>query len=244
MNLKLCNIHKKHGKNTLFNNLSLSIDSRVLGFIGPSGSGKSSLLRMIAGLDLIDQGEIWVNQHQVPNREGKQLQAYRRSLGVVFQSWNLFFHMSAIDNIILPLTIAHGLSKEEAYAKASQLLHRFELSPHAHKKPQQLSGGQNQRIAILRAIAHQPEMILLDEPTSALDPIMTSEVLDLLIELKAEGSSFILITHHLSFLRKIADHILFFDEGCILDSQAATSFFQQPSDPRILEYLQKILKYE
>lgn len=244
MNLEIQHLSRVLGSQKLFEGLSLSIKASVLAIIGPSGSGKSTLLKLIAGLDMPDKGEILLEGKKVPKREGKELLDYRKSLGVVFQSWNLFPHLNAIENIMLPLRLAHGFFDDEAYARASELLARFALLSHANKKPSQLSGGQNQRVAILRAVAHRPSVLLLDEPTSALDPIMTSEVLDLLFELKAEGTSFMIISHHLPFLRRISDQIVFMAEGKIIEQAPTSQFFISPAHPQVKSYLDTILKYE
>lgn len=244
MNLEIQHLHKTLESQKIFAGISISIKASVLALIGPSGSGKSTLFRLIAGLDIPDEGEILLEGKKVPKREGKDLLDYRKSLGVVFQSWNLFPHLSAIENIMLPLRVAHRLSTDEAYSRASELLSRFALLPHASKKPSQLSGGQNQRVAILRCLAHKPSVLLLDEPTSALDPMMTAEVLDLLFELKAEGTSFMIISHHLPFLRRISDQVVFMADGKIVEHAPTDKFFTNPSNPQVKSYLDTILKYE
>ncbi|MCX6990135.1 MAG: ATP-binding cassette domain-containing protein [Chlamydiae bacterium] len=244
MNLEINHLCKKHGMQNLFAGLSLSTKARVLGLVGPSGSGKSSLLRMIAGLSMPDSGTIHVEGNKVPQREGKELQSHRKSLGIVFQSYNLFPHLSAIKNIMLPLEVAHGLKEQDAYERASELLERFQLLDHANKRTSQLSGGQSQRVAILRALAHKPGLLLLDEPTSALDPVMTSEVLDLLFELKEEGTSFILVSHHLPFLSKIAEEMVFMAGGEIVEHSSTNTFFTNPSNPEVKSYLKTVLKYK
>lgn len=244
MNLEIKNLAKKYLSVPLFKELSLHSQARVLGLIGPSGSGKSSLLRFIAGLDVPDAGEIQLNGTKVPSREGAPLQTYRKSLGIVFQSWNLFPHLNAIENIMLPLIRAHNFSKPAAYERSSELLRRFELLAHAEKKPSELSGGQNQRVAILRAMAHRPSLFLLDEPTSALDPVMTAEVLDLLFELKSEGTSLLLVSHHIPFLQKISDEIVFMSEGKILEHAKTEKFFRSPSHSEVKSYLDTVLKYK
>lgn len=244
MNLEIKNLTKKYATSALFKELSLTSQASVLGLIGPSGSGKSTLLRLIAGLDVPDAGEIQLNEEKVPSKEGALLQTYRKSLGIVFQAWNLFPHLNAIENIMLPLIRAHNFTEEGAYERATELLRRFELLVHAEKKPSELSGGQNQRAAILRAIAHKPNLLLLDEPTSALDPVMTSEVLDLLFELKSEGTSLLLVSHHIPFLQKISDEIVFMAEGKIIEHAKTEKFFNSPSHPQVKGYLDTVLKYK
>ena len=168
---------------------------------------------------------------------------HRRSLGVVFQSWNLFPHLTALENIVLPLHHVHAMPLESAKEEARKLLDRFGLLTHADKKPHQLSGGQCQRVAIIRAIAAKPFLLLLDEPTSALDPLMTSEVLDLIVELKNEGVAFILCTHHMGFLEKIADKAAFIDQGKWVESGKVKELVLTPKHPAVIDYFSKALKY-
>lgn len=243
MILELNSIVKSFPTHRLFDLLSLKVDSRALALVGSSGSGKSTLLRMVAGLETPDQGEIHLENQKLPYDDPIKLLAYRRSLGVVFQSWNLFSHLTAHENIILPLHRVHKVSLQEAQVTASDLLERFGLGSHKNKKPSELSGGQNQRVAILRAIAHKPSIILLDEPTSALDPIMTVEVLDLLLELKQQGTSFFLVSHHLPFLKVFADTIAFVHEGKILECAKSKDFFLKAKHPQVQSYLDTVLKY-
>ncbi|CCB87661.1 glutamate transport ATP-binding protein GluA [Parachlamydia acanthamoebae UV-7] len=243
MKLEITQLEKAYNKQKVLKNINLSIpEAQSLALLGPSGSGKSTLLRILAGLESPTCGR--VNFDGVPLIfEEKQLRQHRLKLGILFQSWNLFPHLTALENISLPLYRVHGYSKEDADSQAMTLLNRFELAKHAHKKPAELSGGQCQRVAIIRAIAIQPSMLLFDEPTSALDPLMTSEVLDLIVELKKEGKQFIIVTHHISFARKICDWILFLSEGKVLDSKPTSQFFDHPASPEIQYYLEQVLKY-
>lgn len=243
MRLKIDNLYKSHGSTPLFERVSIDSKARVLGLIGASGSGKSSLIRLIAGLDMPKSGTITVDEVEVPCQEGEQLELYRKSLGVVFQSWNLFPHLSAIENICLPLIVSHHMTKELARARSEELLERFDLLKHKNKNPSELSGGQNQRVAILRAIAHRPKILLLDEPTSALDPVMTSEVLDLLFELTQQGSAFILASHHIPFLRQITDEVVFMHEGKVIEHAKSSKFFNNPTSTLAKEYIDRVLKY-
>jgi polar amino acid transport system ATP-binding protein len=215
----------------------------VLGIIGPSGCGKSTLLRVIAGLLSPDEGEVFVNGNKIPYGDSRALLSYRRSLGIVFQSWNLFPHLSALENIVLPLHRVQGVPLETAELEGRKLLDRFGLASHANKRPHELSGGQCQRVAIIRAVAAKPFLLLLDEPTSALDPLMTSEVLDLIVELKKEGMAFILATHHMNFLQKIADQAVFIDHGRWIESGPVHEVFLRPQNPFVRDYLAKVLKY-
>lgn len=243
MKLEIKKLYKRYHSREVLEEISLSCNFQALGLIGPSGGGKSTLLRVIGGLAPPDQGEILLDGTPVPYADEKQLLNYRRSLGVVFQSWNLFPHLTAMENITLPLCKVHQIPLERAIAMGKELLSRFELLSHAHKKPHELSGGQCQRVAIIRAVAIRPLLLLLDEPTSALDPVMTSEVLDLLFELKNEGIAFIIVSHHLPFLQKAADQIAFIDQGKLIESGETAGLFKSSKQPQVVDYLRKVYKY-
>lgn len=215
---------------------------QTLVLIGPSGGGKSTLLRLLAGLEYPDSGWIAFGDQKI-DYEKNALQEYRRHLGIVFQSWNLFPHLTALENIVLPLYRVHGLTKEAAEARSHELLQRFDLDKHAYKKPYALSGGQIQRVALIRAIAANPKLILLDEPTSALDPLMTAEVLELVLEMKKEGKDIVLVTHHLPFAKKIADQILFIAEGQVIEAGTIDQAFANPKASIVKDYINKILAY-
>jgi polar amino acid transport system ATP-binding protein len=217
-----------------------NVHSLVL--IGPSGGGKSTLLRVIAGLELPDEGAVEINGEQVEFAEAS-LQKHRRTIGVVFQAFNLFPHLSALANITLALEKVHGYSCADAREIALESLRRFRLEKHAQKKPAELSGGQKQRIAIARAIAIKPKLMLFDEPTSALDPEMTAEVLDVIQELKQEGRDFILVTHEMGFARQVADEIVFLADGKILETGQASTIFDHPQSEGCQDFLRRILKY-
>jgi polar amino acid transport system ATP-binding protein len=243
MNLKMLNLKKYFGKTQVIDIENLHIENtKTLVFIGPSGGGKSTLLKMIAGLYKPDFGTISVDNTQI-NFEEHELLKYRRRIGVVFQSWNLFPHLTALENIVLPLQHVHGNSKEEAEVLSLKLLNQFDLAKHAYKKPYALSGGQIQRVALIRAIAIQPALLLLDEPTSALDPLMTSEVLDLILELKNEKRDLILVTHQLQFAKRIAEKILFIANGRVLENGTTEDVFENPKSPEAKNYMSKVLTY-
>jgi len=243
MRLEIKGISKRYGDHVALNDVCLSIpEIRTVALLGPSGSGKSTLLRLIGGLETPDAGEIYLNGDRLQNSE-QYLLKHRRSIGTVFQSFNLFPHLTALRNISLPLEKVHGYSAEEAYAFAMELLTRFQLCRHALKTPAQLSGGQKQRVAIARAIAIRPRLLLLDEPTSALDPEMTVEVLDLIFELRQEGRPLLLVTHEVGFARKVADQVVFLHEGRILESGAAEQLFEQPATEEMKMFLDKVLRY-
>ncbi len=243
MKLEIHQLTKKFGTQRAISSLDLNLpEFHTLALIGPSGGGKSTLLRLIAGLEHPDSGWIAFDDAPIVFEETALLK-HRRKLGIVFQSWNLFPHLTALENICLPLFRVHGLSREEAEARSFELLKRFELDKHAHKKPFALSGGQAQRVALIRAVAPQPKILLLDEPTSALDPLMSAEVLELVLELKVEGRHFILATHHLNFAKKIADWIVFIAEGNVLESGAPSQVFDHPRSTLAKQYMTKVLAY-
>lgn len=243
MKLEISHLSKKFGNHIAISSLNLSLpECQTIVFVGPSGSGKSTLLRLIAGLEFPDSGWISLDGSKIIFEENS-LRQYRRTLGIVFQSWNLFPHLTALENIVLPLYRVHGYSEDESKTRGMELLKRFELDRHADKKPFALSGGQAQRVALIRAVAVQPKMLMLDEPTSALDPMMTAEVLELIYELKKEGRNLFLVTHHLHFAKKIADQVLFIAEGKVLEHGSVNEVFENPRSELAKEYMAKILIY-
>lgn len=217
-------------------------DFQTIAVIGPSGSGKSTLLRLIAGLEYPNSGSIKVNEEFIVFKE-KELLQYRKKLGVVFQSWNLFPHLTALENIILPLCKVQGFTRDEAQNRSMELLKRFQLDKHAHKRPHALSGGQIQRVALIRAVAGYPQILFLDEPTSALDPLMTAEVLELIMEIKKEGRDLFLVTHHHSFAKRIADWVLFMAEGRVIEQGSPLEIFDTPKDPLVNQFMATIHAY-
>jgi len=216
------------------------IDTRALALIGPSGGGKSTLLRLLGGLRVPDRGGILLNGAPLPRSESA-LRGHRRRVGMVFQNWNLFHHLTARDNITLPLVQVQGLAKREAESRADHLLDRFGLSEHAGKKPGELSGGQQQRVALVRARALRPEVLLLDEPTSALDPEMAAQVLDLVAEVAEEGLPVVLVTHHLAFARRAADTIAYLAEGQMRTHAPTGEFFDNPGLPECQRFLSRVM---
>lgn len=243
MNLEIQQLKKYFGKQQALSIDHLAVkDCQTLVFLGPSGGGKSTLLKTIAGLHIPDAGSIAIDNQKIIYQE-KELLEYRRKIGVVFQSWNLFPHLTALENIVLPLYRVHGMPKEEAIETSLKLLKQFELDKHANKKPYALSGGQIQRVALIRAIANHPTLLLLDEPTSALDPLMTAEVLELILELKHEKRDLILVTHHLHFAKRIADRVLFISEGHIIENGSTEEVFDNPISFQAKNYMSKVLTY-
>jgi polar amino acid transport system ATP-binding protein len=217
----------------------------VLALLGPSGGGKSTLLRVIAGLERPEAGSVSIDGAPVPlgPMEEAVLRDYRRSLGVVFQAYNLFPHMTALQNVELPLTVVHRMEAPAAKERAREVMERLGLADHAGKMPAQLSGGQRQRVAIARALAAKPRFLLFDEPTSALDPEMTAEVLELIAELRDIGTPMLLVTHEMGFARKIADQVAFLAEGRVLEQGTAGEFFANPKSEQAERFLKKVLCY-
>ena len=204
--------------------------------IGASGSGKSTLLRAINRLEPHDSGSITIDGVEVTD-DPRTLQLQRSEVGMVFQQFNLFGHMTVLDNVTLaPRRIRHT-SRREANDKAMALLKRVGMQDHAHKYPWQLSGGQQQRVAIARALAMAPKVMLFDEPTSALDPEMVQEVLDVMRELARGGMTMIVVTHEMGFAREVADRVMFFDQGCIAHDAPPAEFFSNPANDRIRSFI-------
>lgn len=242
MKLELSNLSKAFGPQPVLRELSLCVEGHAIVLIGPSGGGKSTLLRILAGLEYPDRGDVRFDGAPLEFREDL-LRAHRRQVGIVFQSTNLFPHLTALENITLPLTKVHGQPDAQAHEIAMEHLRRFHLVDHAHKKPAQLSGGQRQRVAIVRAVAIRPKFLLFDEPTSALDPEMTAEVLDMIGELRAEGRDLLLVTHHLAFARTVADHVVFLAGGRIVEHAPGDRLFAAPGDPVVSRFLDRVLRY-
>ncbi len=207
---------------------------------GPSGSGKSTLIRCINHLEEPESGSIAIEGREI-GTGGVELIALRRKVGMVFQQFNLFPHLSVIDNITIGPRRLKGMARTEAMDRGMILLERVKLADQAHKLPSQLSGGQQQRVAIARALAMEPVLMLFDEPTSALDPEMIKEVLDVMLELGQQGMSMIVVTHEMGFARRAADRIVFMDKGRIVAGAPPREFFDNPSHPRLRQFLDNIL---
>ena len=209
---------------------------------GPSGSGKSTLIKTVNGLEPFQEGKIIVNGIDVGSPK-TDLPKLRRHIGMVFQHFELFPHLSIIDNLTLAQMKVLGRSREEATERGLSLLNRVHLSEHALKFPGQLSGGQQQRVAIARALAMDPVCMLFDEPTSALDPEMINEVLDVMVQLAQEGMTMMVVTHEMGFARRVADRVLFMENGEILENAPTQEFFTQPESERAVQFLSKILNH-
>jgi polar amino acid transport system ATP-binding protein len=243
MRLDIEGVTKRFGDHTVIDGVTLRFEKvHTLALIGPSGGGKSTLLRIVAGLERPEEGTISVDGERVIF-EDRALQRYRRTVGTVFQAFNLFPHLSALDNVILPLEKVHGYASDAARQHAMEQLRRFRLEKHAGKRPAELSGGQRQRVAIARAIAIKPRLLLFDEPTSALDPEMTGEVLDVIAELRNEGRDFLLVTHEMGFARAVADQVAFLAGGRIVEAGPPGQVFDNPVETTTGEFMSRILKY-
>ena len=214
-------------------------EGEVSAIIGPSGSGKSTFLRTLNRLEPHDGGQIVVDGI-VLDDDLKHVDAIRREVGMVFQSFNLFAHLSILANVALAPVLVRQLAKKDAEEKALSLLERVGLSDQAQKYPAQLSGGQQQRVAIARALAMEPKVLLFDEPTSALDPEMVGEVLAVMRELAHTGITMLVVTHEMGFAREVADRILFFDEGALLEDATPAAFFAQPQNERARAFLAQV----
>jgi glutamate/aspartate transport system ATP-binding protein len=214
----------------------------VVVICGPSGSGKSTLIKVVNALEPFQQGEILVDGVSV-GAKGTDLPKLRSRIGMVFQHFELFPHMTVTDNLTLAQIKALGRSKEEATGRGRRLLERVGLTAHAHKHPGQLSGGQQQRVAIARALAMDPIAMLFDEPTSALDPEMINEVLDVMVQLAQEGMTMMVVTHEMGFARKVANRVIFMDNGQIVEDAPKEDFFGTPRSERAQQFLSKILPH-
>ena len=243
MKLEVHHLVKRYGATRALDGLTLPVETaRVLVLIGPSGGGKSTLLRVLGGLETADEGAVAINGYRL-TADPAALQAYRRKNGFLFQQFNLFPHLTARRNIALPLEKVHGHSPAEAMTLAEQALDRFGLLDHADKLPAQLSGGQQQRVGIARAVAHQPEVLFLDEPTSALDPEMTAEVLELIQELAEAGQDIILSTHEMGFARAVADQVAFVAAGKIEEISPPSELFGAPKSALCQRFLSRVMRY-
>ncbi len=234
------NVHKWFGSLHVLKGIDLSVaKGEVLVLVGPSGSGKSTLLRCINGLIKIDEGEVSVSDIDI-HASKTNLNRARQRIGIVFQQFNLFPHMTVLKNITISPIKVKGVSEQEAHEVALQLLERIGIPEKAEVHPDRLSGGQQQRVAIARALAMQPEVMLFDEPTSALDPEMIKEVLDLMRELAEEHMTMVVVTHEMGFAREVADRMAFMDEGVIVDVDTPEGFFDSARNDRIANYARLI----
>ncbi|TBL47668.1 amino acid ABC transporter ATP-binding protein [Obesumbacterium proteus] len=239
--ISLKNVSKWYGHFQVLADCSTEVKKgEVVVVCGPSGSGKSTLIKTVNGLEPIQKGEITVNGIQV-NDKRTDLAKLRSKVGMVFQHFELFPHLSIIENLTLAQVKVLGREKATAKSKGLKLLERVGLSSHADKFPSQLSGGQQQRVAIARALCMDPVAMLFDEPTSALDPEMINEVLDVMVELAKEGMTMMVVTHEMGFARKVANRVIFMDEGKIVEDRNKDDFFNNPESDRAKDFLAKII---
>ena len=239
--IEMRGISKWYGKFQVLTDCTTNVEKgQVVVVCGPSGSGKSTLIKTVNALEPFQKGEITVNGTPVHDKN-TDLPKLRSKVGMVFQHFELFPHLSIIENLTIAQTKVLGRSEEEAKAKAVKLLERVGLTVHKDKFPGQLSGGQQQRVAIARALAMDPICMLFDEPTSALDPEMVNEVLDVMVELAREGMTMMVVTHEMGFARKVAHRVIFMDQGKIVEDCTRDEFFNSQRGPRAQEFLSKIL---
>lgn len=235
-------LDKYYGNFQALSDINLQVEEgEVVVILGPSGSGKSTLIRCINLLENYQQGHIRVAGERVET--GPRLAGIRSEVGMVFQSFNLYPHLTVLDNVSLAPIRVRGLNKREVHARARELLVKVGMGDHAHKYPSQLSGGQQQRVAIARTMAMEPRAILFDEPTSALDPEMVGEVLDVMQSLARSGVTMVVVTHEMGFARRVADRVIFMESGRIVEQNTPEPFFTAPQEPRTRAFLQAILHH-
>ena len=238
--IELRHVDKHYGDLHVLKDVNLTVHKgEVLVVVGPSGSGKSTMCRTINRLETIDSGEILIEGEPLP-QEGRELARMRAELGMVFQSFNLFAHMSILQNVTLGPIEVLGMKKDEAEARAMELLARVGVAEQAAKSPAQLSGGQQQRAAIARSLAMHPKAMMFDEPTSALDPEMINEVLDVMVELARGGMTMVVVTHEMNFARRVADRVVFMADGQIVEEGTPAEFFDHPKTQRAHDFLDSI----
>ena len=238
--LQVEDIHKSYGRNEILKGVSFEIkrgETKII--IGPSGTGKSTLLRCINQLTIPDKGKVWLEGEEVTHSK-KNINQFRQKIGMVFQDFNLFDHLTALKNIEIGLIKVKRLNKEESRQRAMKELRQVGLEKQANLYPAQLSGGQKQRVSIARVLAMDPKVMLFDEPTSALDPELIGEVLEVIKNLAVQGNTMVLVTHEMGFARSLADEIIFMEEGLILESGSSSKLFSNPKYERTKQFLNKI----
>jgi polar amino acid transport system ATP-binding protein len=250
--LRLENIHKNFGNLEVLKGIDLTLEKgKKVAVIGPSGCGKSTLLRCINYMEIPSSGHVYMEgelfgERKIENTFGKlsskELAKQRSQIGMVFQGFYLWPHLTAIDNVALGPTVVNQMPKNEAYELAKSMIEKVHLTPKINEYPERLSGGQQQRVAIARALAQQPKIMLFDEPTSALDPELIGEVLNVIQELASEGRSMVLVTHEINFARKLADHIIFLHEGVIIEEGPPHEVIDNPKNERLKAFLNQIVK--
>ena len=250
--LRLENIHKNFGDLEVLKGIDLTLEKgKKVAVIGPSGCGKSTLLRCINYMEIPSSGHVYMEgelfgERKIENTFGKlsskELAKQRSQIGMVFQSFNLWPHLTAINNVALGPTVVNQMPKNEAYELAKSMIEKVHLTPKINEYPERLSGGQQQRVAIARALAQKPKLMLFDEPTSALDPELIGEVLNVIQELASEGRSMVLVTHEINFARELADHIIFLHDGIIIEEGPPSEVIDNPKNERLKTFLNQIVK--
>lgn len=239
--IKVSNLHKYFGKNHVLKGIDLEVEKgSVVCIIGPSGSGKSTLLRCINLLEMPSEGHVLIDGADITDPK-QNINALRTEVGMVFQRFNLFPHMTVLDNVTLAPIKVRGMAEKDAQELAQALLKRVGLADKANAYPKQLSGGQQQRVAIARALAMKPKYFLFDEPTSALDPELVGEVLDVMKSMALEGTTMVVVTHEMGFAREVADRVVFMDDGVILEDKPPEILFTHPENPRTKSFLDRVL---
>ena len=239
--IRIKGVNKYFGNTQVLKNINVEINKgEIFGLVGHSGAGKSTLLRCINGLESYEDGSITVNNKEIKDLTSKELREFRKDLGMIFQHFSLLERLNVYENVALPLE-CWGYSKEEINKKVDELLRLVGLENKAKNKPKHLSGGQKQRVAIIRSLAMNPDVILFDEPTSALDPEMVGEVLELMKKLAQEGMTMVVVTHEMGFAKEVASRVIFMDDGQIVEEAEPEEFFGNPKNPRLKEFLSKIL---
>lgn len=253
--IEIKDVHKFFGDLHVLKGVDMTVDKgEVCVLLGPSGSGKSTLLRCINGLEKISAGRVYLEGELMGMREverlgkielhelrDKQVTAQRSRIGMVFQRFNLFPHMTALENVMEGPVQVQRVPKEQAKAEALELLTRVGLADRTDHYPAELSGGQQQRVAIARALAMKPELMLFDEPTSALDPELVGEVLEVMKDLAKDGMTMVVVTHEIGFAKEVADHLVFMDDGKIVEEGDARTIIENPQHPRAQEFFGKVL---
>ena len=238
--LEVKNIHKKFGSNEVLKGVDFKVEKgSVIAVLGNSGSGKTTLLRCISFLEQADQGEITFDDFQkdITAVTRKEIKELRMKMGFVFQGYNLFRNKTALQNVLEGLTAARKIPVKEAQKRAMEMLGKVGMEDRANFYPDQLSGGQQQRVAIARAIAYNPEVVLFDEPTSALDPRLTGEVPDVMRKLADEGTTMVVVTHEMEFARKVANWVVYMEDGVIVEEAPSKEFFACPKNPKTMAFL-------
>jgi len=241
--IQMKNVNKYFGEFQALKNINLEVQRRErIVICGPSGSGKSTLIRCLNRLEKHNEGQVFIDGHELTDQI-KDINAVRREVGMVFQSFNLFPHMTVVKNLMLAQQLVRKISKADAKQRAMHFLERVKIPEQANKYPIQLSGGQQQRVAIARALCMKPKIMLFDEPTSALDPEMINEVLEVMVDLAADGMTMICVTHEMGFARSVADRIIFMDLGEIVEESKPSQFFDNPKNERTKIFLKQILTH-